>query len=216
MRREVVTERPLPGFDQAAIDGYAVRSVDVLGVNDNEADESRKRRQPAGDGKYRGRCAHAEPEAGAERAARVAPMPMLADAVLPLRWTDGGEARVRVLRGVGRGPTSVEPATTSSRVTSRCGPARSSARRRWAAGGGGARTRAGAPAARLSVMSVGGELVDISRTPGNGQVYDVEFYALAAAGRDAGAEVDRVGIVDTDPKELRKPSKARSTAPKSW
>ncbi len=29
---EVVTERPMPGFDQAAIDGYAVRSVDVLGV----------------------------------------------------------------------------------------------------------------------------------------------------------------------------------------
>ena len=29
---EVVTERPLPGFDQAAIDGYAVRSVDVLGI----------------------------------------------------------------------------------------------------------------------------------------------------------------------------------------
>ena len=38
---EVVTERPLPGFDQAAIDGYAVRSVGVLGVNDNEADETR-------------------------------------------------------------------------------------------------------------------------------------------------------------------------------
>src|SRR5215467_541417 len=31
---EVVTERPLPGFDQAAIDGYAVRSVDVVGVGD--------------------------------------------------------------------------------------------------------------------------------------------------------------------------------------
>ena len=29
---EVVTERPLPGFHPAAIDGYAVRSVDVLGV----------------------------------------------------------------------------------------------------------------------------------------------------------------------------------------
>ena len=26
---EVVTERPMPGFDQAAIDGYAVRAVDV-------------------------------------------------------------------------------------------------------------------------------------------------------------------------------------------
>ena len=32
---EVVTERPLPGFDHAAIDGYAVRSVDVLGIGDN-------------------------------------------------------------------------------------------------------------------------------------------------------------------------------------
>src|SRR5205807_5262389 len=59
------------------------------------------------------------------------------------------------------------------------------------------------PRPRLSVMCVGGELVDISRTPGNGQVYDVNSYALAAAGRDAGAEVTRVGIVDTDPKELR-------------
>ncbi len=43
---EVVTERPLPGFDQAAIDGYAVRSVDVLGVGEADpADE-----QPDDDG----------------------------------------------------------------------------------------------------------------------------------------------------------------------
>src|ERR1700740_3227595 len=35
---EVVTERPLPGFDQAAIDGYAVRSVDVLGVVGEDVD----------------------------------------------------------------------------------------------------------------------------------------------------------------------------------
>ena len=36
---EVVTERPLPGFDQAAIDGYAVRSVDVLGIGGVGADD---------------------------------------------------------------------------------------------------------------------------------------------------------------------------------
>jgi molybdopterin molybdotransferase len=59
------------------------------------------------------------------------------------------------------------------------------------------------PRPRLSVMSVGSELVDISRTPGNGQVYDVNSYALAAAGRDAGAEVTRLGIASMDPKELR-------------
>ena len=32
---EVVAERALPGFDQAAVDGYAVRSVDVSGANAN-------------------------------------------------------------------------------------------------------------------------------------------------------------------------------------
>src|ERR1700744_6100103 len=36
---EVVTERPLPGFDQAAIDGYAVRRVDVLGVGQGDPSE---------------------------------------------------------------------------------------------------------------------------------------------------------------------------------
>ncbi|MGB9252644.1 MAG: molybdopterin molybdenumtransferase, partial [Mycobacterium sp.] len=36
---EVVTEHPLPGFDQAAIDGYAVRSVDVQGVGQGDPSE---------------------------------------------------------------------------------------------------------------------------------------------------------------------------------
>ena len=30
---EVVAEHALPGFDQAAVDGYAVRSVDLLGAS---------------------------------------------------------------------------------------------------------------------------------------------------------------------------------------
>jgi len=50
---------------------------------------------------------------------------------------------------------------------------------------------------------VGGELVDIDRTPGPGQVYDVNSYALAAAARDAGADVNRVGIATMDPRRLR-------------
>ena len=33
---EVVTARPMPGFDQAAIDGYAVRSVDLSGATEAE------------------------------------------------------------------------------------------------------------------------------------------------------------------------------------
>ena len=206
---EVVTERPLPGFDQAAIDGYAVRSVDVLGVGpgDESAEET-------GDVEV-SLPVMGNIEAGTRtpsrlqprQAARVqtgAPMPTLADAVLPLRWTDGGDARVRVLRGVRSGAyvrrtgDDVQPGDVAVRSGTIIGAAQVG----LLAAVGRERVLVH-PRPRLSVISVGGELVDISRTPGNGQVYDVNSYALAAAGRDAGAEVTRVGIVDTDPKELR-------------
>ncbi len=47
---EVVTERPLPGFDQAAIDGYAVRSVDVLGVGAGDEDDGTEESEGGSDG----------------------------------------------------------------------------------------------------------------------------------------------------------------------
>ncbi|MEH3130150.1 molybdotransferase-like divisome protein Glp [Mycolicibacterium sp. 22603] len=203
---EVVTERPLPGFDQAAIDGYAVRSVDVLSVGGTDDDGlNREVSLPV----------VGEIEAGARtpsrlqprQAARVqtgAPMPTLADAVLPLRWTDGGQSRVRVLRGVRSGAyvrrtgDDVQPGDVAVRAGTIIGPAQVG----LLAAVGRDKVMVH-PRPRMTVLSVGGELVDVSRTPGNGQVYDVNSYALAAAGRDAGAEVNRVGIVDTDPAALR-------------
>ena len=119
---EVVTEHPLPGFDQAAIDGYAVRSVDVLGVGQGDSSENQAddelRSLNAVEGSSPGNGVTlpvmGTVPAGARtpsrlqpgQAARVqtgAPLPTLADAVLPLRWTDGGQSRVRVLRGVRSG-----------------------------------------------------------------------------------------------------------------
>jgi molybdopterin molybdotransferase len=182
---EVVTERPLPGFDQAAIDGYVTLPVvSIIAAGERTP----TRLQP-------------------RQAARVqtgAPMPTLADAVLPLRWTDGGESRVRVLRGVRSGAyvrrtgDDVQPGDVAVRAGTIIGPAQVG----LLAAVGRERVLVH-PRPRLTIISVGGELVDIARTPGNGQVYDVNSYALAAAGRDAGAEVNRVGIVDADPKILR-------------
>jgi len=204
---EVVTERPLPGFDQAAIDGYAVRSVDVLalGAEGDDGDGQGQLSLPV----------IATIEAGARTPSRLqpkqavrvqtgAPMPTLADAVLPLRWTDGGQSRVTVLRGVRSGAyvrragDDVQPGDVAVRAGTVIGAAQVG----LLAAVGRERVLVH-PRPRLSVISVGGELVDISRTPGNGQVYDVNSYALAAAGRDAGAEVNRVGIIDSDPKILR-------------
>ncbi|MGP4054019.1 molybdotransferase-like divisome protein Glp [Mycobacterium sp. 4D054] len=214
---EVVTERPLPGFDQAAIDGYAVRSVDVLGVGGAPAEESADGDADRDESRPREISLPVMGliEAGARtpsrlqprQAARVqtgAPMPTLADAVLPLRWTDGGASRVRVLRGVRSGAyvrrtgDDVQPGDVAVRAGTIIGAAQVG----LLAAVGRERVLVH-PRPRLSVLSVGGELVDISRAPGNGQVYDVNSYALAAAGRDAGAEVNRVGIVSADPKKLR-------------
>ena len=218
---EVVTERPMPGFDQAAIDGYAVRSVDVLGVGEVDVDVENfgePSDESAGDEERHDGLVlpvMGTIEAGARtpsrlqprQAARVqtgAPLPTLADAVLPLRWTDGGTSRVRILRGapsgayVRRAGDDVQPGDIAVRAGTIIGAAQVG----LLAAVGRERVLVH-PRPRLSVMAVGGELVDISRTPGNGQVYDVNSYALAAAGRDAGAEVNRVGIVSNDPKELR-------------
>lgn len=205
---EVVTERPMPGFDQAAIDGYAVRSVDVLSAGDGDDPDD------SGSGEislpvmgYIEAGARTPSRLQPRQAARVqtgAPMPTLADAVLPLRWTDGDDNRVRVLRGVRSGAyvrrtgDDVQPGDVAVRAGTIIGAAQVG----LLAAVGRDRVLVH-PRPRLAVLCVGGELVDVSRTPGTGQVYDVNSYALAAAGRDAGAEVNRVGIVSTDPGELR-------------
>src|SRR3954463_3540307 len=83
---EVVTARPLPGFDQAAIDGYAVRSVDLAGATD--ADPVLL---PAGGEVPAGPRPPLRLQLGqAWRVAAGAPLPTLADAVVPVAFTDGG------------------------------------------------------------------------------------------------------------------------------
>lgn len=196
---EVVADVPMPGFDQAAIDGYAVRSADVSSAEDSElvlpvvgviqaGSRTPSRLQP-------------------RQAARIetgAPMPNLADAVLPLRWSDAGQSRVRVLRAVRSGAyvrgvgNDVQLGDVAVRAGTIIGPAQVG----LLAAVGRERVLVH-PRPRVSVLSVGAELVDISRTTGNGQTYDVNSYALAAAARDAGADVTRVGIAAGEPRQLR-------------
>ncbi len=196
---EVVAQRSLPGFDQAAVDGYAVRSVDVtevpvtLPVVGEIAAGSRQpmRLQPG----------------QAVRVATGSALPALADAVIPLEHTEDGvahAARVTVARAV---PSKAyvrrigEDVQTGD-VAVRAGAVIGSAQVGLLAAVGRAKVRVH-PRPRLSVLSVGEELVDVDRTPGAGQVYDINSYALAAAARDAGADVHRVGIVPNDPSRLR-------------
>lgn len=220
---EVVTERPMPAFDQAAIDGYAVRAVDVdlagvIAPDDLEEFDS-------GGADLAGLTAGepmivqlpvvGEVAPGARTPSRLqprqavrvetgAPMPTLADSVVPLRWTDGGEQKVRIGHAVDSGEyvrrigDDVQPGDIAVRAGSIIGPAQVG----LLAAVGQARVMVH-PRPRLSVISIGSELVDIDRTPGPGQIYDVNSYALAAAARDAGADVNRVGIAERDASRMR-------------
>ncbi|GAA3846763.1 molybdopterin molybdotransferase MoeA [Saccharothrix violaceirubra] len=195
---EVVAERALPGFDQAAVDGYAVRSVDV-----QSAAEEPVRLPVVGEIAAGSRQPRRLQPGQAVRIATGAPLPTLADAVVPVGYTDGHAANVTVRQPV---PSAAFVRRTGEDVQTgdvavRRGAVIGSAQVGLLAAVGRNKVLVH-PRPRVSVVSIGEELVDVDRTPGQGQVYDVNSYALAAAARDAGAEVSRVGIQSADPRRL--------------
>jgi molybdopterin molybdotransferase len=196
---EVVAERALPGFDQAAVDGYAVRSVDV-----RDADTDPVVLPVVGEIAAGSRQPRRLQPGQAVRVVTGAPLPTLADAVVPVGYTDGHHARVTVQQPV---PSAAYVRRTGEDVQTgdvavRRGAPIGSAQVGLLAAVGKAKVLV-YPRPRVSIISLGDELVDIDRAPGQGQVFDVNSYSLAAAARDAGAEVNRVGIVPSDTRRLR-------------
>jgi molybdopterin molybdotransferase len=196
---EVVSSRPLPGFDQAAIDGYAVRSVDLAGASMAEpvsvpvvGEIPAGSRQPL----------RLQP-GQAVRVAAGAPLPTLADSVVPVANTDAGTARLDVHQGV-------PSAAFVRRIGEDVQPGDVAVRRDAVIGAAQVAMLAAAgrdkvlvhPKPRVSVISVGDELVELARAPGAGQIADVCSYALTAAAREAGAETARAGLVRGDAREV--------------
>jgi molybdopterin molybdotransferase len=203
---EVVASSALPTFDQAAVDGYAVRSVDVA-----IASEGHPVVLPAvGEIEAGVRTAHRLQPQQTVYVATGAPLPTVADAVVPRSQTQGTEARVSVTKPVASGEfvhrtgEDVQPGDVAVRSGAFIGAAQVG----LLAAVGRSKVLVH-PRPRLSIVSVGDELVDVVRTPGPGQVYDVNSYSLAAAARDAGADANRVGIAPGDPRRLRELIEAR-------
>lgn len=197
--QEVVAAAALPAFDQAAVDGYAIRSVDVAGAGA----ETPVVLPVVGEVAAGSRAAHRLQPGQAVFVSTGAPLPTIADAVVPRSPGDAIGARISVNRTyksgayVRRTGEDVQPGDVAVRSGAFIGAAQV-----------GLLAAVGMdkvlvhPRPRLSIISIGDELVDVSRQPGPGQVFDVNSYALAAAARDAGAEVTRVGIGATDARKL--------------
>ena len=198
---EVVAEVPLPGFDNSSMDGYAVRADDVRTASEDDpvtlpvvGDVAAGSRAPDRVGKGQ-----------SVRIMTGAPMPAGADSVVPVEWTDGGVARVSIrqaptpghyIRRIGE---DVEPGDVAVSVDTPIGPAQVG----LLAAVGRSRVLV-RPRPRVVVISTGSELVEVGgdREPGPGEIVDVNSYSLAAAAREAGAEVYRAGIVEDDKRRL--------------
>ena len=96
LAENVTTDVPLPGFDNSAMDGYAVRAVDT-----KNASVSKPLQLPVvGDVVAGARTKSGMGPGLSMRIMTGAPMPAGADAVIPLEETDRGVAKVTITRQV--------------------------------------------------------------------------------------------------------------------
>jgi molybdopterin molybdotransferase len=195
LAEDVVAPAPLPGFDNSAMDGYAVRVDDLTTVpvvlpvvGDIAAGPASPLRvQP-------GLCV---------RIMTGAMMPAGADAVVPLEWTDGGIAQVRIDRrpDVGGYVRRAGEDVVAGTVVLPTGTHLGAAQVGLAAAVGRSRVVV-RPRPRVVVVSTGSELVEPGEPLGPGQIQDSNSPALTAAAIEAGAIAYRVGIVPDDPRRL--------------
>ncbi|MFN2568627.1 MAG: gephyrin-like molybdotransferase Glp [Candidatus Dormibacteria bacterium] len=196
----VMSARTIPGFDNSAMDGYAVRSADVSGASPGRPaeltviGESRAGTSPLG-------------SVAAGTAMRImtgAPLPEGADAVVRHEDTDDGRVRVRVRRSVASGHDvrrAGEDMRPGDRVMDAGRLLRSHDLAACAALGRVEMEVHRRP--RVAVLSTGDELVEPDQEPGSGQIVDSNGVAIAAAVEEAGGVPVRLGIARDTVTELR-------------
>ncbi|WP_026313812.1 gephyrin-like molybdotransferase Glp [Actinomadura flavalba] len=191
---------PLPPFDNSAMDGYAVVAADVAGASE---------RDPVvlpvvGDISAGDEGVSALRPGLTARIMTGAPMPAGSDAVIPVEWTDGGTATVRVdrpappghyIRRAGEdvvaGQTVAEPGTRLGAaqigMLAAVGRSRVSVR----------------PKPRVVVLSTGSELREPGTPLAPGQIWDSNSFMLTAAVIEAGGVGYRQATVGDDPRTVR-------------
>lgn len=183
---DALSQVDLPGFDNSAMDGYAVRAAEVQGAGpqhpvalpvegDIAAGDTRRHAVAAG------RCL---------RIMTGAPLPAGADAVVPVEDSDGGASMVQFTAATAAGRhirRRGEDVTVGERVLTP-GAMLTPGRLALAAAAGLA-TLTVHRQPRVLVLSTGDELLPVGASPGYGQLIDSNGAMLAALVRSWGAEV---------------------------
>ncbi|UJW34810.1 molybdopterin molybdotransferase MoeA [Saccharothrix sp. AJ9571] len=200
LAEDVTADVSLPPFDNSAMDGYAVRAVDVA-----EASESTPVTLPVAEDIPAGRVDSPPLLPGtAHRIMTGAPMPPGADTVVMVEKTDGGVETVRVFAAVPPGNhlrrtgEDVRRGTTALTRGTLLGPAQVGL-----AAAVGLDSLAVFTAPRVLVVSTGSELVTAPAPLKHGQIYESNSVMLVAALRALGCHVETIRSVVDDVTEFR-------------
>lgn len=196
----VRAEVALPGFDNSAMDGYAVRAADCA-----KAADLAPITLPVVGENSAGRTGLLAMSPGtAVKVMTGAPVPTGADAVVPYEWTDRGVAKVQIRQAPAQGANirrAGEDVALGDLVLGQgsvIGP-----RQLGLLAAVGRATILTRPRPRVVIISTGSELRDPGNGVGRDAIYDANSFLLAAAVRAAGAIAYRVGIVPDEPEAFR-------------
>ncbi|WP_233576175.1 molybdopterin molybdotransferase MoeA [Saccharopolyspora rhizosphaerae] len=192
---DLVAPISLPPFSNSAMDGYAVRSVDLT-----EATQEEPVKLPVSEDIPAGRVDVPPLQPGtAHRIMTGAQLPPGADAVVPVERTDGGTGTVALFSSaqpgahVRRAGEDVTEGTVVLTTGTRLGAAQLGV----AAAVGVAELPVHRPV-RVLVLSTGSELVEPGQELRRGQIYESNGLMLAAAVREAGGEPTLLRFVPDD------------------
>ncbi|MDY6809813.1 MAG: molybdopterin molybdotransferase MoeA [Actinomycetota bacterium] len=192
---ETLAPTGLPGFDNSAMDGYAVRADEI-----SSATAQSPVRLPVAEDIPAGRTDHLSLAPGtAHRIMTGAPMPEGADAVVPVELTDGGTDEVTIRTSVPSGKhirragSDIEAGQPAIPAGTRLG-----APQLGLLAALGLTEVAVARRLRVVVLSTGSELVTPGQPLSHGQIYESNGPMLTAAATEAGAEATHLHYVTDD------------------
>jgi molybdopterin molybdotransferase len=203
LARDVVSPVTLPPWDNASMDGFALRGADVAGASDNQPVRLRVAETIAAGGRSTRRIGPGE----AARIMTGAPVPDGADSVVRVEDTDGGTGdtvAVRDDRDAGRNVRARGEDVRADSIVLAAGTAIGAAH-------AGVLSSVGCAAPlvhrrpRVAILATGDELVPLERfaeVRAGERIVSSNSYSLAAAVEAAGGEVVPLGIAPDEPDAL--------------
>ena len=199
LAEDITASRPLPPFDNSAMDGYALIAADTAGA----AQDAPVTLRVTGEVAAGDTGAYAVTPGTCLRITTGAKLPGGADAVVPVEETDGGIVQVAIRLAVEPGDAvrysggdAREGDVLLARGT-RLGPMQIAV----LASSGRARAEV-FPRPRVAVFSTGDELTEPGQPLAPGKIWDSNSFMLAAAAREAGCLAFRHGPVPDNPREI--------------